>query len=116
MRPVATLRDERAADLIAVHAGQVAVEHQHVVVGERQVRERVVSVEGDVHGHALPAQAGGDRFRQLDVILDQQYPHGQPAWRICGYSAVTAASPCCNRPFRTNASCTPASSSRGDET
>ena len=63
-------RDERAADLIAVHAGQVTVEHEHVVVGEREVGERVVAVERYVDGHALAAQPGGDRVGQLGVILN----------------------------------------------
>ena len=95
------LGDKRAADLVAVYAGQVAVEHEHVVVGEREVRERVVAVERDVDGHALAAQARSDRLGQLDVILDQQYSH-RPLQR--GASAVTARlqrrSPWCNRPFR----------------
>ena len=69
--PVASLGDERAADPIAVHAWQVPVEHEHVVVGERQVRERVVPVERDVDGHALAAQPCGDRVGKLGVILDQ---------------------------------------------
>ena len=69
------------------------------------MRERVVAVERDVDGDALAAQARGDRFGQLGVILDQKYSH----WATKrGGSAVTARlqrhSPCCNRPFRRTAS------------
>jgi hypothetical protein len=63
--------DEGATDLIAVHPGKITVEYEHVVVGEGEVGEGVMSVEGDVDGHALLAQTRGDRVGQLNVILDQ---------------------------------------------
>ena len=46
--------DEPPADVVAVHDGQVAVEHDHVVVDDRRPAQRRRAVERDVDG-ACPA-------------------------------------------------------------
>ena len=57
------------------HAGQVAVEHDHVVAGQRRLAIALVAVVGDVDGHALAAQATGHRLRQLDFVLHHKDSH-----------------------------------------
>ncbi len=64
-----------AADLVAVDAGQVPVQHDHVIPVDGGLGERVAAVEGHVDGHALTAQYGRYRQRQLGVVLDHQHPH-----------------------------------------
>ena len=71
-RPV---RDQGSADVVAVGAGQVAVEHHHVVVVDRQLRAGVVAVEGDVDGHAFPAQPDGHRLGEHLVVFGYQHSH-----------------------------------------
>ena len=68
-------RDYLPADLVAVHAGQVPVKHDHVVPGDGQVLERVVAVQGDVDRHPLPAQPGPDRPGEHLEILRDQHSH-----------------------------------------
>jgi hypothetical protein len=58
-----------------VGAGQVPVQHHHVVPGDGDALERVVPVERDVDRHALPAQPGPDRGGQDLEILDNKHPH-----------------------------------------
>ena len=68
---------ELAADLVAGHARQVAVEHDDVVARQRRLAVAVVAVERDVDRHALAAEAACDRLGQLGFVLDYQYPHSQ---------------------------------------
>ena len=75
---LAAPRDQRAADLVAVQAGQVAVEHDHVVVDDPGAPERLLAVRGDVGGDPVAAQDPGDRLGQLGVILDHQDSHRPP--------------------------------------
>ena len=81
---------ERAADLVAVHPGQVAVEHDDVVVGDGRVRERVVAVEGDVDGHPLTPQAVGNRLGEALVVFDDEHAHRHSMPRD-SHSQVTSA-------------------------
>ena len=79
--PAATLAvHELGAELIAVHARQVAIEHDHVVLVDRGARETGRAVESDVHGHARLAQAERDRLGHLLVVLDHKHPHGRSAF------------------------------------
>ena len=77
--------DDPPAHLVAVHAGQVPVEHHHVVPGDRQVLERVVAVEDHVDRHALAAQPGADRPGQDLEVFDDQHSHAPtmpgPRWQ-----------------------------------
>jgi hypothetical protein len=90
---LAPVRHERAADLVAAHVRQVAIEHEHVVVGDGDVRERRAPVVGEVNRDPLAAQPDGERLRQLHVILDEQHSHTSlPMLAGCtsrGYRPVT---------------------------
>ena len=61
------LGGQRAAHVVAVHLGQVAVEHDDVVGVDARLVERGLAVVGDVDGHALAAQARGPRRRRRAV-------------------------------------------------
>ena len=71
--------DKGPADIIAGYAGQVPVQHHHVVAGDRQVVQGRGAVQGHVDGHPLPAQPGRDRRGQDLVVLGHQNPHRLPA-------------------------------------
>src|ERR1039458_4081780 len=58
-----------------MYAGEVSVEHHHVVAGDGQVRERVGAVQGHVDRDALAAQPGPDRAGQNLEVLDDQHSH-----------------------------------------
>jgi hypothetical protein len=53
-----------------VHAGQVAVEHDHVVVVDAEALQRGVAVERDVHGVGVVAQPLGDRLGEHPLVFD----------------------------------------------
>jgi hypothetical protein len=72
---VAALTHERATHLIAVDPGEVAVEDDDIVTIDGHARQRLDPVEGQVDGHALPAQPLGERGRQPRVIFHNQHPH-----------------------------------------
>ena len=103
-----------------MHARQVAVEHDYVVVGVGGMGEGVLAVEGHVDGHAFPAQPSRHGGGELGVVLDQQHPHRplplgvslslvpvaagtplswdfvcprMPGWRLHGGNSVTAVLP-----------------------
>jgi hypothetical protein len=63
------------ADLVPGDDRQVAVEHHHVVVVDRQPLEGGVAVVGHVDGHGVPAQATGDGVGQQPLVLHDQHPH-----------------------------------------
>ena len=73
-----------------MHAGEVAVQHDHVVGVEVELGSAGESVVGDVDGHALVAQALGDQVRELRLVLDDQDPHAGTGarralvWRMAG--------------------------------
>jgi hypothetical protein len=69
---------QRPADLIAAHAGQVPVQHHHVIERAGGVLQRVGAVEDHVDSHARPAQPGRDDRGQLRLVLDHQHPHPAP--------------------------------------
>jgi hypothetical protein len=75
---LALVRRQQAADLVAVQLGQVAVEHDHVVVDHARLHERARAVVGDVDGHALAPQPAGDRPREALLVLRNQDPHLHP--------------------------------------
>jgi hypothetical protein len=62
--------------LVAVHDGQVPVEHDHVIAGLPRGIQRGRAVEDDVDGHAGIAQALRDTLGQRRVVLHHQHPHG----------------------------------------
>ena len=67
--------DDRGAYLVAVQAGQVPVEHDHVVGRRESLLQSGRAVEGDVDGHLRPAQADADCFGELLIVFDHQYAH-----------------------------------------
>ena len=69
------LLDQRLAHPVAVHLGQVAIEHDHVVVVDRGLPQPGRAVERDVDRHALALQPERDRLGQLRLILDHQHAH-----------------------------------------
>ena len=71
---------EDTADLVAMRAGQVAVEHDDVVRVHARVEQRAVAVAGDVYGHALPAEPAGDRIGDAPLVLCHQHPHAYSSW------------------------------------
>ena len=64
-----------AADPVAVHGRQVAVEHDHVVVGAGRALQGCRAVVDHVDGETGIAQALADPVGQRDVILHHQHPH-----------------------------------------
>ena len=80
MRVGGGLAGQGAADLVAVDAGQVAVEHDHVVAVQVQLGQGVGAVVADVDGHPLVPQAAGDGGGQHGLVLDDQHPHAAPPW------------------------------------
>ena len=87
--------DDLPADVVAVDAGQVPVEHDDVVAGDGEVLERVGAVQDDVDGHALAAQPGPDRPGQDLEVLDDKHPHevlrAMASTPAVGVSPVSAA-------------------------
>jgi len=69
------LADQRLAHAVAVDAGKIAVEHDHVVVVDRGSPQAGLTVVRDVDGHALALQTECNRFGQLHVVLDHQHAH-----------------------------------------
>ena len=87
MRGADASRREPACDLVAVRARDVAVEHDDVVLVDRELLERGVSVARDVGGDRLEAQPVADGFGEVELVLDDQHPHalslGRGAYRRC---------------------------------
>src|SRR5262249_39168953 len=67
--------NQLGAYVVAVQAGQVSVEHDHVVVVEQGPLKPGRAVERDVDGHPRLAQPGGDRLGHLLIVFDHKYPH-----------------------------------------
>ena len=67
-------RGQGPADVVAVHAGQVPVQHHHVIAVDRHMFQGRGAVQGHVDGHSLPAQPGRYRPRQHLVVLGDQNP------------------------------------------
>jgi hypothetical protein len=94
------------ADVVAVHAGQVPVQHHHVVAVHREPVQGIVAVEGHVDGHPAAAQPGGHRPGQPVVVFGYQDSHRRsppPGWQVSAtrpaegdsrVTAVTFLSPC----------------------
>ena len=72
-------------------AGQVPVEHDHVIPGHREGLKRVIPVKGHVDRHALPPQPGRYGFRQNVEILGDQHSHGSNDAIRGGVSQVSAS-------------------------
>jgi hypothetical protein len=70
-----TALGQRPADVVTVDAGQVTVEHQHVVVVDADPFHRGVTVIGDVDRHRLRAQPLGDHVGKEAFVFDHEYPH-----------------------------------------
>jgi hypothetical protein len=58
-----------------VDDGQVAVEHEDVVVVHREPLQRGVAVVRHVDSHRLPPQADSDRVGEQPFVLDDEHPH-----------------------------------------
>jgi hypothetical protein len=69
--------DQGPADLVAVDAGKVAVQHDHVVAVDLELDQRVAAVVAHIDGQPLAAQPAGDGGRQHHLVLDDQHPHGR---------------------------------------
>ena len=67
--------DQRAADAVAVHGRQVAIEDDHVVVGTGRALQGRRAVVDHVDGESGVAQTLADPVGQRNVILHHQYPH-----------------------------------------
>jgi hypothetical protein len=65
----------RAAHVVAVHARQVAVEHEHVVAHDARLGQRRLPVARQVDRHPLPAQPARDRVGQPQLVFGDQHPH-----------------------------------------
>jgi hypothetical protein len=72
---VGLLGGERPADVVAVDLGQVAVEHDDVVVGDPRLEQRLGAVGRDVDRDPFAAQAAGDGVRDAALVLGNQYAH-----------------------------------------
>jgi hypothetical protein len=84
------------ADLVAVHAGQVPVQDDHVVAGQGHVVERVLPVVGHVDGHAFIAQPARHRLREPPVIFHHQHSHTLSQLRpVCPASSGGSLRPGC---------------------
>ena len=79
---------QRHADRVAVHARQVAVEHDHVVAVDEALLQRGRPVIGEVGRDPAVAQPLGDVVGELDVILDHQYAHADIVHHP-GHNAIT---------------------------
>lgn len=82
--------DEFGAHVVAVQAGQIPVEHDHVVVADERAIEPCRAVVGDIDGHLRPAQAHADRVGQLFIVFDHQDAHRHPSPRAHGPIAAGA--------------------------
>ena len=71
-RPVAR---QQAADPVAVHGRQVAVEHDHVVVGARRALQGCCTVVDHIDGETGLVQTLADPVGQHNVILHDQHSH-----------------------------------------
>ena len=75
----------RAHTSIAVKAGQVAVEHDHVVVVDERARQAGLAVERDIDRHPRVTQPGRDRLGQLLIVFDHKHAHR------CSFAETVAA-------------------------
>ena len=69
------LAADRAADVVAVDARQVAIEHEHVVAHDPGLGQRLLPVGGEVDGDPVAPQAAGDRVGQAQLVLGDQHTH-----------------------------------------
>ena len=72
---------ELAADLVAVDVGQVAVQHDHVVVDDGRALERLIAVERDVDGESVAAKAARERLGEPGLVFGDEdaHGHGEPS-------------------------------------
>src|SRR5437868_6610254 len=76
---------------------RAAIEHHHVVPGDRGLLVDAVPVVGDVDLHALPAQPPGQGVGQRPLVLHDQHPHPDKP-RTTPEPPVTRAPPARPRP------------------
>ncbi len=69
------LGGERAADVVAVDLGQVAIEHDDVVRSGERLAQRGGAVAREVDRHALAAQAARHRIAHPGLVLGNQHAH-----------------------------------------
>jgi hypothetical protein len=80
---------DRAAYVVAVEFGQVAVEPEDVVVERARLGEGGPSVERHVDRGAGAPQSAGHRFRDSLFVLGNQHTHGANgrSRNVCGSSS-----------------------------
>lgn len=66
----------RRRDVVAVHQGEVPVQHHDVVVVDLDALQGRSTVVHDIDGHGLTAQSGGHRIGEQLLVLHDEYAHG----------------------------------------
>jgi hypothetical protein len=85
---------DHAAEGVAVHAGEVAVEDDHVVGDEVEFGRGVEAVVGEVDGHALVSESFDERVGEGMGVLDDEDSHtGVPLATASGRVTVTRSPP-----------------------
>jgi hypothetical protein len=67
--------DEPRTHLIAVKSGQIAIEHDHVVIVDHRAGQAGLAVERDIDSHVFVPQPGRNRLGQLSVVFDHKHAH-----------------------------------------
>jgi hypothetical protein len=66
---------EGPARVVSVYDGEIAIEHDHVVVDRVHARECATAVVRHVDRHILAAQPACDRIGEVLLVLDNQHAH-----------------------------------------
>ena len=74
---------ESPTHLVAMHDGQISVEHDHVIGRRGRGFEGGRAVEHKVYRHPRLAQSLSDTARKRRMVLDHQHPH-RPSMRPLG--------------------------------
>ncbi len=84
-----SLRHHPAAHVVAVQAGQIAVQDEHVVGAEPQLFQGHSPAVGDIDRDRVAAQALGDHFREEFLVLHHQHAHGVMCTRGTPFAGVS---------------------------
>jgi hypothetical protein len=76
-----------------VYSGQVAIQHQDVVLVHPETFKCRISVIGDIHRHRLAPQPDRDGVGQQPFVLHDQYPHDVSPTPWLGLSRWPAGHP-----------------------
>ena len=63
------------ADIVTGPAGQIAIQHNHVIVVDGGLLQRQLPVIGDVHRQRVAPQSVGDRVGQQPFVFHHQNAH-----------------------------------------